>query len=207
MQIGRTLARGAAAGVAGTAAMTLYRQLVSRSSTQSTNGQQTWEDAPPPAKVARKVLGAVGVDLSPQRIPLVTNVVHWAYGTAWGPAYAVLDGRADANPVAEGVALGTGVWALSFAVTPVGLKAAPWRLGPGALARELSLHLVYGLGVAGAHEALARRDPPSRRQRIAAVAVAAGGAWRTLARRRRKPDLSTLVRAPRQTVRRVVPVG
>ena len=68
-------------------------------------------------------LDVVGVDLSARRIPLVSSIVHWTYGTALGPAYALLDERADRGAAAEGAGFGAGVWALSHAeLTPVGLK-------------------------------------------------------------------------------------
>ena len=199
----RTLARGLAAGAAGTAAMTAYQKLVLRSSGEPA---PTWEQAPPQTRIARRALGVVGVDLSARRIPLVSSIVHWTYGTALGPAYALLDERADRAAAAEGAGFGAGVWALSHAeLTPVGLKPAPWRWSAGAIVRDVSQHLVYGLAVAGAYEALERRDERTRRGRRAIGALlAAGGAVGTIARRRQKSSrVPSFVRAPARTVRRV----
>ena len=201
----RILARGLAAGLAGTAAMTAYQQLFGHTTEEPR--EQTWDTAPPQAKIVRGALGGVGIDLSPRRIPLVSHIVHWTYGTALGPAYAVLDERAEGNPVAEGAGFGAGIWALSHAeLAPVGLKPLPWRRSPLALARDVSRHVVYGLGVAAAYEALERRDQRSRRRRLIGAAVAAGGAVGSIVRRRRKTRMPAFVRAPRQTVRRAVPV-
>ena len=202
----RTLARGLAAGVAGTAAMTVYKRLVE--SRPHEGVERTWETAPPQARIVRGVLGRVGVDLSPRRIPLVSNLVHWAYGTALGPAYAVLDERADGSPAVEGAGFGAGVWALSHAeLTPAGLKPAPWRFSIGGFARDLSQHLVYGLAVAAAYEALERRERRSRARRVLGGVLAGAGAVGSIARRRQRTRMPAFIRAPRQTVRRAVPVG
>lgn len=139
----RTLARGLAAGLAGSAAMTAYQQLLAR---RSTEGEPTWESAPAPAKIARRVLGAVGVELSARRIPLASNIVQWTYGAA------------------------------------------------------------LGLAVAGAYEALERRERPTRRRRFIGAGLAAGGAVGTILRRPKKERVPSFVRAPARTVRRVVPV-
>ena len=199
----RTVARGVAAGVAGTAAMTVYQQLFARRSSGQA-ATSTWETAPPPARLARGALRRVGIEVSPRRIPLVSNIVRWTYGRALGPAYAVLDERAGKTPLAEGAGFGAGVWALSHAgLAPAGLKLPPWRQSPRALVRDVSQHLVYSLAVAGAYEALERRDHRSRRRRLIGAALAAGGAWGSIARRRRKSRVPAFVRAPRQTVRRI----
>jgi hypothetical protein len=97
-----------------------------------------WQDAPPPAQVAKKVAEAVGQgeQLSREDVPLLTNVMHWLYGVSWGVCYSVAAGPRAMRPAVSGLALGTGVWGASYA--------------------ELSYHLVYGLGVAGAYTALDR---------------------------------------------------
>src|SRR4051794_13626794 len=70
----RLLLRGMLAGLAGTAAMTLHQRLRQG---RSKGGRPSWDDAPAPAQVARKGLGLIGVSASAERIPLLTNAMHW----------------------------------------------------------------------------------------------------------------------------------
>jgi hypothetical protein len=152
------LGRGIVAGVAGTAAMTAVQESVSRlrDSSDGNGGPPTWDDAPAPAKVARKVLE--GVFDAPQpasRIPLLTNVMHWGYGAAWGAVYGLLHGTLRARPILQGPLFGAGVWVMSYVqLVPMGLYRPPWEYDVETVGIDLSYHLAYGLGVAAAFDAL-----------------------------------------------------
>lgn len=150
------LARGVLAGIAGTAAMTAYQELLAGNGSDE---EKSWEDAPAPAQVARRILkGVFRQDVSAERIPLLTNAMHWAYGIAWGGAYGLAQGTVRANPVLSGLAFGTGVWGMSYVqLVPMGLYEPPWEYPAKTLAKDLSYHLVYGLGVATAFETLDSR--------------------------------------------------
>jgi hypothetical protein len=156
-------ARGLLAGVAGTAAMTVWQELSGRLLGSGDGGEERnggdadpWEGAPAPALVARRVLeGVFGREVSPDRIPLLTNLMHWGYGTGWGVAYGLLQGTVRANPVLHGALFGTGVWAASYLqLVPMGLYEPPWEYPATTLAKDLSYHLVYGVGTAAAYDAL-----------------------------------------------------
>jgi uncharacterized membrane protein YagU involved in acid resistance len=154
-------ARGIVAGVAGTAAMTGWQLLAARLRPPAPDPgeqQDPWEQAPAPAKVAKGIGECVFQrEVSPDLIPLLTNVMHCGYGTGWGAVYGIAAGRCDAGPVRAGVAFGTAVWAASYAqLVPMGIYEPPWRYPPAELALDLSHHLVYGLGVAAAFGVLAR---------------------------------------------------
>jgi hypothetical protein len=83
--------------------------------------------------------------------------MHWLYGVSWGVCYGVAAGPRALHPAASGVTLGTGVWGASYAeLVPLGVYDPPWRYPAKQLALDLSYHLVYGLGVAGAYAALNR---------------------------------------------------
>jgi hypothetical protein len=162
------LGRGVLAGFAGTAAMTAWQELLARlrSSDRVTNGggqasggKDPWEGAPAPAQVAKRLIdGLFQRDVGPEYIGLLTNATHWAYGTAWGGAYGLLQGTLRANPLAHGLGFGTGVWVMSYVqLVPMGLYEPPWRYPVRTLAKDLSYHLVYGVGVARAFHALAKR--------------------------------------------------
>jgi hypothetical protein len=151
------IATGLGAGVLGTLAMTGWQELSARLMSDGDGGgggagTPSWEDAPVPAQVARKLANAAGTDPDPKRIPLLTNVMHWSYGTGWGAVYGLLPKR----PV-TGIAFGAGVWAMSYVqLVPLGLYEPPWKYPPSQLALDLSYHLVYGAGTQ-AGEALISR--------------------------------------------------
>jgi hypothetical protein len=161
----RDLARGVAAGLAGTAAMTAWQELAAalrHAAPMDVDDRfrperDPWESAPAPAQVARRFLGLAGIDVPASRIGLFTNAVHWGYGTALGAAYGLALGSRAPRPLLRGVAFGSGVWATSYAtLVPLGLYEPPWRYRPATIAKDVSYHLVYGAGVAAAHAALVR---------------------------------------------------
>jgi putative membrane protein len=145
------------AGLAGTAAMTAYQEAVSRARGRSAAAEQlkeprTWAEAPAPAQLAKKVFNKRVVK---RQAPLITNIVHWSYGAALGGAYGLAAARLQRNAAVQGVAFGTAVWGLAYAsLTPLGIYEAPWRYPAKTLGIDFSYHLVYGLGVAAAFDAL-----------------------------------------------------
>jgi hypothetical protein len=158
--------RGLLAGAAGTAAMTAWQTLASRlegsRAEQSEEGggeRDPWESAPAPAQVAKRVIeGLFRREVGADKIGLLTNVTHWGYGTAWGAVYGLVQGSVRANPLAHGLVFGSGVWAMSYVeLVPMGLYEPPWRYPAQTVAKDISYHLVYGVGVAAAYEAVARR--------------------------------------------------
>lgn len=155
-RIAAAAGRGLLAGLAGTAVMTAYQLAVAklRGEPLMTRVPRTWADAPAPAQVAKRVLGR---RVTKQHVPLLTNTLHWVYGSAWGIPYGVAQLAVDAAALPAGAALGVGAWAASYAqLVPLGIYEPPWRYPPPVLARDLSYHLVYGIGVAGAYAALDR---------------------------------------------------
>lgn len=156
--------RGLAAGVVGTGLMTAWQEVSAKlqsSSDEASEPQQQpddpWEDASAPAKVAKRVgEGVFERKVSAQRIPLLTNVMHWGYGSSWGIVYGLIAGSAR-RPwgLRAGAAFGTGVWAMSYVqLVPIGLYEPPWKYPPKDLATDLSYHLAYGVGVAEAFRVL-----------------------------------------------------
>jgi hypothetical protein len=155
------LLRGLLAGSAGTGLMTAYQTLVqsgeSEGDEQPTDEEERWQQAPAPARVARRILEGVFQQVAADRIPLLTNATHWLYGTTLGGIYGLVQGTVRANPVAGGLVFGAGAWALSYLqLVPMGIYEAPWRYPAKTLAVDLSYHVVYGAGVAGASDALER---------------------------------------------------
>ena len=155
----KSLLRGIVAGFVGTGAMTAYQLAVAKAQGKplSTPVPHRWADAPAPAQVAKKAADVVGqgTRFTRQDVPLLTNAMHWLYGVSWGVFYGAAAGVARPDPVAGGIAFGTGVWASSYAeLVPLGIYKPPWKYPPKELALDLSYHVVYGLAVAVAYDAL-----------------------------------------------------
>jgi hypothetical protein len=166
------VARGIAAGVIGTTMMTVWQELSMRlqnshedaSSDRETEpgGEQQqsdpWEQASAPAKVARKFLeGVFDEHVPPERIGLLTNAMHWGYGTGWGAVYGLIQGTKPGPAQRRGLLFGNAVWATSYlTLVPMGLYQPPWKYSPKELALDLSYHLAYGAGVGAGYAAVDR---------------------------------------------------
>jgi hypothetical protein len=163
----RTIAAGLAAGLVGTTAMTALQEVMAarrRRAGAATGGNgarpdDPWVSAPAPAQLARKViLGTTGRDVPAERIPLFTNAVHWGYGTSTGVLYGLVQRTRAGSPFVRGPLFGLGVWASSYAtLVPLGLYKWPWHYRAGAIAKDVSYHLVYGSGVAAGYQLAGRR--------------------------------------------------
>jgi hypothetical protein len=155
-----TLARGLAAGVAGTAAMDGWYEVLKRlrngTKPKPAAGPKDWTAAPAPAQVARLAIRAVTKrDVPIEYIGVLTNVTHWGYGISWGVLYAGADRALRRNPLRSGVRFGTTVWGIGYVILPALKLYKPiWRYPPRTLAIDLSYHLAYGLGVANGYQAL-----------------------------------------------------
>lgn len=162
-----SVARGLAAGAVGTLCMTAWQEISGKlqSSTQDSvpepdpQPRDPWEEASAPAKVAKRIGECVfHKKVSPELIPLLTNLMHWGYGTGWGTVYGFAAGSAHRpSGLKAGMVFGTAVWLMSYVqLVPMGLYDPPWKYPPKDLATDLSYHLVYGASVAGAYRVLDR---------------------------------------------------
>jgi hypothetical protein len=152
--------RGVAAGVAGTATMTAWQTAAAKLSlsgeSSSSDASDPWENASAPAKVARRIIeGVFQRKVSADRIPLLTNVMHWSYGTSWGVVYGLVAGTTGRSRPRDGLAFGLAVWTGSYVqLVPMGLYELPWKYPPRVLALDVSYHLAYGIGVSTAFRVL-----------------------------------------------------
>jgi hypothetical protein len=80
--------RGLAAGVVGTASMdallfSRFRRGGGKTGFRAwefSSGLTSWEDAPAPAQVGRRLVeGVFQRELPPEQVPLVNNITHWGY--------------------------------------------------------------------------------------------------------------------------------
>ncbi|MGO9488689.1 MAG: DUF1440 domain-containing protein [Solirubrobacteraceae bacterium] len=160
-------ARGLVAGAIGTAAMDLF--LFSRYKRERgeerflawefSAGMRSWEQAPAPAQIGKRVVeGVFDHELPAASVPLVNNVTHWGYGILAGVQYGIVAGSASEQRVAYGIPFGATVWATSYVVLPLAKLYKPiWEYDAETLAKDLSAHLVYGLVTAAAFKRLASR--------------------------------------------------
>jgi hypothetical protein len=157
--------RGLAAGLLGTVAMTGWQLLAAKlRSGDEAEGSAAepavdkpvdpWQEASVPAQLAKRVIeGVFLVDEVPaSKIGLLTEVMHWGYGTAWGGVYGLLAGTTGRSTVRGGLAFGLGVWTSSYVeLVPTGLYEPPWKYSAEVVGLDLSYHLVYGTGTAVAY--------------------------------------------------------
>lgn len=156
--------RGGVAGAVGTLAMdTLLFARYRRSSGVSpfrdwefSAGVKNWEDAPAPAQVGRRLVeGLFQRKLPVERVALVNNLTHWAYGIMGGGQYGVLAGSSGAPRLSYGLPFGAGVWAAGYAILPAAKLYQPiWHYDGRTLANDLTAHLVYGLATAAVFQVL-----------------------------------------------------
>ncbi len=159
--------RGALAGAAGTLAMDLvwYRRYRRGGGEdpfadwEVTRDVSSWDQAPAPAQMGRKIVRAVsGRDVPLERAAALSNVMHWGYGTTWAAAYGVLASRArPRRPWWHGPALGALVWGSGYVTLPLaGVYEPIWRYDVPTLAKDLSAHLVFGTAADAALRVLSR---------------------------------------------------
>jgi hypothetical protein len=148
--IRRGVGRGLAAGAIGTAAMTGAQTLYLKA--QGSEGSDT------PAQAARTIWHKLtGREVPEERMGLLNNVMHWAYGTGWGVVLGLGRERLDLPTLPQGLLFGTLVWAWSLVELPaLGLAPPPWEYDVASIAPDLGFHLVYGLGAAAGATLLAR---------------------------------------------------
>jgi hypothetical protein len=162
-----SIARGVLAGALGTVAMDgLWFWRYRRGGGESpfaewevTRDLESWEQAPAPGRMGKKLIEAVsGREVPVERAADLSNVMHWAYGTAWTAGYGVVATAMDRRrPWWSGLAYGGLVWASDYVVLPVaGVYEPIWRYDAFALEKDLSAHLVFGTVADGALRILSR---------------------------------------------------
>jgi hypothetical protein len=139
---------GAVAGAIGTVAMDLvwYARDDGDSSFpdwEVTRDVTSWDDAPAPGRMGRKIVQTVtGRDVPVERAAALSNFMHWTYGTAWTVAYAAVARR---RGLWAGPAFGAAVWASDYVTLPLaGVYEPIWKYDPHTLWQDLSAHLVFG---------------------------------------------------------------
>lgn len=162
------IGRGLVAGAAGTLAMDAlwfarYRRAGGDSDFtewEFSSGLCSWDQAPAPAQVGKRLVeGLFKRELPASRAALVNNITHWAYGMLGGTQYGIVAGSLNRPRIRYGVPFGASVWAAGYAVLPAAKLYKPiWEYDKKALAKDLSAHLVYGVGTATTFGLLSRSN-------------------------------------------------
>jgi hypothetical protein len=159
---------GVAAGIVATLAMDLvwyarYRRGGGQGAFPSwevTSDLESWDQAPAPGQVARKLIeGTSGQEVPVERAALISNVMHWAYGTAWTTVYAVASTRLiGRRRWWQGPAFGALVWSSDYVSLPLLRVYEPiWRYDVPTLWKDFNAHLVFGTTAEGSLRALLAR--------------------------------------------------
>ena len=166
----RSTIRGVAASAVGTLAMDvwLYRSYRQQGGDagfpawESSKGVMSWEQAPAPALVAKRLLERVlDHDVPPRYARSVNNATHWGFGLAPGAAYGLLLGSRRRLKVWYGPPFGAAVWASGYAVLPrLGVYEPIWKYDLDTLRKDLRAHLVFGTATAATFSLLARGSDP-----------------------------------------------
>lgn len=162
------MARGALAGVAGTAAMDLFQYLKYRAGgandgpvSWESSSVTGWEGAPAPAQIGKRAFEAVFTRKLPDRAAnRVNNVMHWGYGISWAAALGLVAASTERTRARLGPVFGTVVFLADYVVLPpTGLYQPIWTYDAKTLGKDWASHLVYGTATGFALRALLGAQP------------------------------------------------
>jgi hypothetical protein len=119
---------------------------------------ETWEKAPDPGQVARRVIEGFTQRKLPDRWAFpISTAMHWGYGSGAAAAYGIVAGSLRRPHAAYGLALGAAVFAADYVILPeAGLYKPIWQYDAKTLAWDLSGQLAYGAGTGVAFWLLAK---------------------------------------------------
>ena len=147
-----SLARGALAGLVGTALMTAAMLPLKKASMSP--------GTVPPRQITDNLLNKLGLRdyLSPPAFEANWMALHFGYGTVSGVPFALVrKALGGERPFLAGAAFGMVLWAAGYCgwLPLTGLYPPPTRLPRRKVVAELiGTHLVYGVSTAQAHMAL-----------------------------------------------------
>ena len=140
---------GAAAGALGalvmSPAMSAIEKLQSPSDKRREDEADYEENAP--TKAAREMARPLGVRF--ENPDAAGMAVHYAYGTMWGIAYALITRRFGSIPLLSGIVLGVGLWAIGDEILVPALRLAPKATAFPVTTHVKALggHVAYGAGL------------------------------------------------------------
>ena len=140
------IGKGVVSGAIGTAAMTLAQAIEMKATGR--------EGSSAPAQAVVKLLGIEPQDEEARE--RLTRLVHWAYGTQWGLARALLGAFGLRGPAAALAHFGL-VWGTSLVTLPaLGIAPPPTEWDPKELAKDAGFHLLYAAAASLVYESVDR---------------------------------------------------
>ena len=109
---------------------------------------ETWEQAPDPGQVAKRVIEGFTQRKLPDRWAFpISTAMHWAYGSGTAALYGILAGSLRRPHAAYGLPFGAAVWIAGDVILPeAGLYKPILEYDAKTLAWDLTGHLAYGAG-------------------------------------------------------------
>ncbi|HEU5003996.1 MAG TPA: hypothetical protein VFW71_14635 [Actinomycetota bacterium] len=163
----RTVVDGAAAGLMGTIAMDAVRYAEARRSGSTgsfkdfelARAVRGWDSAPAPGQFGRRLIeGLRQKPLDASKAQPTTAAVHVATGALWGALFGLVAGSLDRGRWAWAVLYGPLVWGANYGVlSALGLYRGVTEEEPSSVAKDIGVHLVYGLSGALAYRLVHRR--------------------------------------------------
>jgi len=119
---------------------------------------ETWDQAPDPGQVARRVIEGFTQRQLPDRWAWpVSTAAHWAYGSSAAAMYGIVAGSLRSPHAAYGLPFGAAVWGSGYAILPQGGLYKPIQdYDAQTLAWDLGSHLAYGATTGAAFWLLSR---------------------------------------------------
>ena len=129
---------------------------------ESSEGVESWEESPAPARVAKLMVESVLRREVPARYARsLNNATHWGFGVVCGAGYGLLSGSRKPG-LRHGIPFGAAVWASGYVVFPLlGVYEPIWKYDLKTLAQDLSAHLVFGTTTAATFATVTRLEAHS----------------------------------------------
>jgi len=144
--VAASVGKGLFAGLAGTVAMTVSSTLEMK--IRSRQGSSA------PAEAAAKVLGVEPTGEAEEA--RFSNLVHWGYGTSWGPVRGLIGAAGLKGPRATATHF-LAVWGTEQVMLPsLGVAPPFWQWGAKEVAIDAFHHLVYAGATGVAYAVLDR---------------------------------------------------
>jgi hypothetical protein len=147
--------RGALAGVAGTAVMTMMMRKVAPKVIPEEMRPDEFIPKKP-VEWAEEQLGHPNALTEDQEMKVAMGA-HFTYGSSNGALYGLLRSQMDGLPAPlMGAIFGVGLWAVSFEgwMPALGIMEAPTEKSPKKVPMPIMAHILYGATTALAYEAL-----------------------------------------------------
>ena len=134
-------------------------------------GVDNWDEVSAPGRLGKRLAEAfLQRPLPDDAAGPTNNIVHWAYGVAWGAVYGVIAGSLRRSYIGLGPVLGSAVFMADYVILPqAGLYKPIWSYDLKTLFKDWSAHLAYGIGTAAAFALMTGAPAPKAARKLLAT--------------------------------------